>query len=271
MLARASSLQLIGVTTVYGNTLLRSRITRYVVDTLDQPQITVVTGSSTTLTNRPVWWAGHEGVGIPDLESVPADPAEGAVAYLIEQSRAHEGSLEIAAIGPLTNIARALVADSAFASRLKHLYIMGGAFDREKPEHNIKCDPEAARIVFESGIPMTVAGLDVTTRITWARPERDRIERSNGPLGPILADQLDTWWSFIKKPENHPHDPIAVLMATHPHLYNFQTGQIHVSLDDHGLAGTTFTPSPGGTTRVATDLDTNFMNDALLSAIGADA
>ena len=271
LLARSPALDLVGVTTVYGDTGLRTRICRYVLDTLGQPSIAAVPGERTTHADRDVWWAGHEGLGIPGLNDLQIAGDESAPDYLIRQAQRYDGRLEIAAIGPLTNIAVAIQRDPAFASRIHHLWIMGGAFAVDRAEHNIKCDPEAARIVFDSGIPITLAGLDVTKQILWGKRERALIGESNGSLGPVLVDQLDRWWAFIGAEENNPHDPIAVLMATHPDLYTLAYGTVAVGFDPDDPGRTTFAPSPDGHIAVATDLDGQAVNTALLRGIGADS
>ena len=70
LLARSPELRLVGVTTVYGDTTLRARMTRHVLDLLQLSDVPIGIGARETLTGRPVWWAGHEGAGIPDLARV---------------------------------------------------------------------------------------------------------------------------------------------------------------------------------------------------------
>src|SRR4030088_876474 len=73
--------------------------------------------------------------------------------------------LENHPIATLANLASAIKQDAARFSQIKHLYLMGGAYWLDRAEHNIKCDPEAAKIVFESGIRITAIGLDLTLRV----------------------------------------------------------------------------------------------------------
>ena len=117
-----------------------------------------------------------------------------AADLLHQAATEHRGRLELFAIGPLTNVAEAISADDSFATSLRHLYIMGGAFWMEQAEHNIKSDPEAADIVFRSGIPMTICGLDVTQRVRLreadmsADPRGGRWHRLGaGGSGPALV------------------------------------------------------------------------------------
>ena len=77
----------------------------------------------------------------------------------------YAGELEIVAIGPLTNIARAIEADSEFARNVKRIWMMGGDYSRDFAEHNMKCDVAAAKIVFGSGVAISVMPLDVTRQV----------------------------------------------------------------------------------------------------------
>ncbi len=255
LLATAPEVDLVGVTTVYGDTALRARMARWVCDQLGRPDVTVAVGARETLTNRPVWWAGHEGEGIPDLERVAIDETEGGVDYLRRVAREHAGDLNLYAIGPLTNVAAAIRADPGFAGALRHLSIMGGAFWMEQPEHNIKCDPEAADVVFRSGIPMSVCGLDMTTRV-WIREQDVReIGQVHGELGKALEAQIRRWWSFVGKTENNPHDPLAALMAIRPDLFRFEACDVRVGLDEGDLARTFPENCGRGAARIAADVD----------------
>src|SRR5829696_8984135 len=146
VLARAVELELIGVTTVYGDSSLRARMTRLVLDQMNRPHIPIGVGARETLIGRPVWWAGHEGQGILGLDRVQIDEGTTAADLLHQAATEHRRRLELFAIGPLTNVAEAISADESFATSLRHLYIMGGAFWMEQAEHNIKSDPEAAEI-----------------------------------------------------------------------------------------------------------------------------
>ena len=158
---------------------------------------------------------------------------------------------------------RAIQSDASFASSVHHLYIMGGAFWMEKAEHNIKCDPEAADVVFRSGIPMTVCGLDVTTQV-WLREEDvNAISTTMGELGSILAKQIRQWWAFkaassgssSEEAANNPHDPLAVLSAIRPDLFEFQECDVEVQLAEEQLGRTLLKKCGTGSIRIASDVN----------------
>ncbi|KKK40049.1 ribosylpyrimidine nucleosidase [Mesobacillus campisalis] len=113
---------------------------------------------------------GKDGMGDSFFEKAVQSPAEGhAVDFLIETVHKYPGEVHILAIAPLTNIAMALKKDPTIVSQIPHLYIMGGtnnALGNITPsaEYNFWVDPEAAKIVLHSGIPITMVGWEMCTQ-----------------------------------------------------------------------------------------------------------
>ncbi len=234
-------LDLTAVTTVYGDTLLRARMVARVTAVAGLAAGLVVPGRAETRSGREVWWAGHEGALLPDLDREKVDTEADPIDVLAASPR-------VVAVGPLTNVAEAVERPGR---ALEQLYLMGGDFSLSKAEHNIKCDVDAAAVVFASGVPTTVIGLDQTVRIRLGGAVVAEIE-SAGPLGVLLGAETRQFWKFNAEDSNVPHDPAAVLMLTDPELFAFATGRIEV--DPTGL--TRFTPGDGPH-RIVTDLDTD--------------
>lgn len=255
LLARAPEVRLIGITTVYGDTRQRARIARWTCDRLDRPDVTVLPGLGETLSGRDIWWPGHEGVGLADLESVPVAEEPTGVDYLCQAAREHAGDLDLIAIGPLTNIAAALRQDPALASNLHHLYIMGGAFWQDGAEHNFACDPEAADEVMRSGIPMSVAGLDVTQRVWVTETDLAALEGSGHALGAVLADQVRRWWAASGQTQGNPHDALAALMPFRPELFRFEHGSITIKTDGARPGRSVITACSQGQVALAAEVD----------------
>lgn len=241
LLARAPEVSLAGVTTVYGDTVLRARLARRVCDLLGV-DVPVAVGRGEPLSGRAVWWPGHEGRGVAGLDRVDVEGAPDAVGFLLGA-----GEIEVCAVGPLTNLAAALRADPGWARRVRHLYVMGGDFTGGRAEHNVSSDTVAAREVFASGIPITVAGLDVTTRLPYGPAELDRISAPGGELADLIIDQTRRWWDFLGRDSN-PHDPLAALTALTPELFSFTDRAVGVG-DDGVLS------ADGPSVRVVADLD----------------
>ncbi|MBV9130060.1 MAG: nucleoside hydrolase [Verrucomicrobia bacterium] len=254
LLAKAPELKLLGVTTVYGDTGFRARIAKATTHTLGREDIAIVPGEQHTLSGRQIHWAGHEGEGIPQVNSFEVKANQPASSYIGETAEALGGELEVIATGPLTNIARAITAAPSSCARIKHLYIMGGAFWRSGAEHNIKCDADAARVVFSSNIAMTVISLDLTLRVWLGRKELTRIAALPNELGPLLENQLIRWWEYQHVQGSSPHDPLAALAMVRPDLFRFENYDIDVHDEASAPGFTTVVNRQSGKIRVGVDV-----------------
>ncbi|MFE2040577.1 nucleoside hydrolase [Streptomyces sp. NPDC059477] len=254
-----------GVTTAYGDTLLRARLARR-LGALAGHDLLVVPGAREPLSGRDVWWAGHEGRSFPDLETEPVPDTVGADRFLVESVLARPGTLDVIAIAPLTNIALAL-ADPSFAPAVKRLYVMGGDFatgsgPRPGPEHNILSDVTAARTVFTSGVRTVVTGLDITRRLRIG-PDGIEAIRAAGGFGAALAREIDGWTGFTGEGWSVPHDPITVLSLLRPDLYETRRGSVEVT--DDGV--THFHPDPHGPVDLVTDADFDAVAEEIVGRI----
>lgn len=222
LLAKAAEIRFCGVTTVHGDTILRAKIARVACDLLGRREVAVAAGESNTLANRPIFWAGHEGKGIDGLDDADISSKVSAEEFLIQSAHKFAGSLEILAIAPLTNLARAVLNTPDFAANVKRIYLMGGAYWLPYHEHNIETDPEAAQAVFQSGIPITAIGLDVTLRVPFTEPDLLRLQYLPNGLGPLLEDQVRRWWKYLGESRCYLHDPLAALAMLQPDLFVFE-------------------------------------------------
>jgi purine nucleosidase len=160
----------------------------------------------------------------------------------------------VIATGPLTNIARAITAMPAACARIKHLYIMGAAFWMNRAEHNIKCDADAARVVFGSSIPMTVISLDLTVRVWLGKNDLPQIAALPNGLGPLLENQLIRWWEHRQVEGSSPHDPLAALAMVRPELFRFENYDIDVHDEVRAPGFTTLLNRGSGKIRVGVDV-----------------
>jgi purine nucleosidase len=254
LLAKAPELKLVGVTTVYGDTNLRAKIARRTTQMLGRDDIKIVPGERLPVSGRQVHWAGHEGEGIANLDAIEIKHEQSGPHYICETADALNGELEVIATGPLTNIARAITIAPASCAKIKHLFVMGCAFWMKRAEHNVKCDADAARIVFASGIPTTVISLDLTLRVWLGKEELPRIAALPNGLGPMLENQLIRWWESRHGEGSSPHDPLAALMMVRPDLFRFENWDIQVH-DEASAPGFTNVVNRGtGKIRVGVDV-----------------
>jgi inosine-uridine nucleoside N-ribohydrolase len=161
-----------------------------------------------------------------------------AVDLLTEETAASPKQIAVVATGPLTNIATVILREPRFAENVRELVIMGGAYGvtvygygnaNPAAEFNIYADPEAASIVFKSGIPLTAVGLDITTDPTTMLTKElyRRIEQAGTPLAKfvrLITRQLMSKYGLI-----HLHDPMAIAVAADPSLV--KTGRYHVEIE----------------------------------------
>jgi purine nucleosidase len=244
LLAKAPELKLLGVTTVYGDTQLRAKVAAVTCKLLERDDICIVPGVSQTLAKRQVYWAGHEGEGVPGLAETKMDEAPPAHVYIATLAEEMAGDLEVLATGPLTNIANAITASPGSLRKIKRLYLMGGAFWLDRAEHNIKCDPEAATIVFSSGLPITAIGLDLTLRVWMDEKDLQQIAQLGGGLGSMLEGQVRRWWAFRNTDRGNPHDPLAALAMIRPDLFLFENWDVTIE-KKNVIEGFTRTTNPG--------------------------
>lgn len=264
-LAGLPGIDLLGVTTVYGDTLLRARLARRYLS-LAGRDVPVHAGLSEPFSGREVWWAGHEGSLHTGLAEEAVDGHD-AVGFLLDAVLARPGEVDIVAIGPLTNLAAAIERDARFAPAVRGLWVMGGAFGTGEPEHNLRSDVVAARRVFDARIPTVVTGLEVTRTIEI---RGDRLERiaGAGALGEALRADIAQWWEFWAEEWNVPHDPVTVLTLVRPDLFGFsEPGRIELVPSGEDVGRSTFVPDPDGWIRIATTVRSEEAGDEIVAAI----
>lgn len=262
------TIELLGVTTVYGDTALRGRMTKRIAE-IAGASVPVHAGEAETLSGREIWWAGHEARLYDDLDRHALDGSD-AVEHLIDTVCAAPGTVDVIAIGPLTDIAMAIGREPRFAGAVRHLWVMGGSFSAdEEPEHNFRSDATAAEIVFTAGIPTTVAGLEITRLITMGRDALARMSAA-GELGRVIDAEIRQWWEFWGTEWNVPHDPVTVLTLTRPELFEFSpTGRVEILRGEESEGVSRFHPGEGET-RIVTGLDPEAVAEAIVVGI-ADA
>jgi purine nucleosidase len=262
MLLKSPQIDLVGVTTVHGDTMLRAKIARYVCELLGNRSVPITPGESTPLSVPSA--PAEELVGFAGLESISINaPAGSAPEFLV--SVAAQRELEVLAIAPLTNLAIAIRSSPTFAQNIQHIYLMGGAFWAPFLEHNIQVDPAAATIVFNSGIPITAIGLDVTLQVEITERHLRRLSNLPDGLGQLLAQQTRIWWETLGRQRCHLHDPLAALALTRRDLFEFVAGTVKVETTGH----TWFQPEENGPIEVARTVKSGPAVELILQAIAS--
>lgn len=245
LLALASpEVSLLGVTTVGGNSGLENttRNALTVLEVADRPDIPVAAGCDHPLI-EPLHTADHvhgksgmDGpvLAPPSIEAIDAH----AVDFIAETVAASSRPVTLVPTGPLTNIALLLRRYPGVVENVERLVLMGGAIGlgntTPSAEFNIWVDPEAADIVFRSGLDVTMVGLDVTHQARMGRAEGERL-RPAGRCGTLVADLLDFFVRFHERVyglESSPiHDAVAVADVIWPDL--MEADRFHVDVETH--------------------------------------
>ena len=242
-LASPDEIDVLGVTAVAGNVPLplTQKNARIVCELAGKPDTLVFAGCDAPLVRKLVTAEhvhGKTGLDGPQM-SDPAMPLQDqhAVEYIIETLRAHDaGTITLCPLGPLTNIATAFKNAPDIIEKVQEIVLMGGAYFQvgnitPAAEFNIYVDPEAAKIVFDSGVPIVVIPLDVTHK---ALTTRARVEAFRA-LGTKVGDMVAAWTDFFERfdkekygSEGAPlHDPCVIAYLIQPDLF---TGR-HVNVE----------------------------------------
>ncbi len=271
LLALASpELEVLGITAVAGNVPLNwtERNARIICELAGRPDIKVFAGCAEPL-KRDLVTAEHvhgkTGLDGPELAE-PTMPlqAQHAVDFLIEVLRAEPaGTVTLCPLGPLTNIAQAFLQAPDVVQRVQEIVLMGGAYFEvgnitPAAEFNIYVDPEAADIVFKSGIPLVVMPLDVTHKVLTTRARVEAIRGLGTEVGRVAAEWADFFERFdVEKygSDGGPlHDPTVVAYLLKPELFTGRRINVEIELQSELTLGMTVADWWGVTQRPANAL-----------------
>jgi purine nucleosidase len=231
LIINSPELELLGVTTVSGDTQARARIAAK-----------MLWEAGGTWRNVPVY-AGEPGKPQPMDQARWANGftssalhRSGAVDFMKTEINRRPGRITLIAIGELTNVAALLNSDPSVAKKIKAIAMMGGSVARgygpdSKPEAewNIKSNPEAAQTVFSSGVPLLMAPLDVTGMLQLDAGGRRRVFTHLTPLTNALTILYHLWGSETPT----LFDPMAVAMLIDSSMC--ETQQLAIQVDAQGF------------------------------------
>ena len=229
VLLGSKDVDLLGISTVYGCTQLRSKIAMHICE-LAHRFVDTYVGESLPISGREVWMSGIEGKNYKELDRFIPE-SQDAVEYLVEAISSNPNSIDIIAIGPLTNIARAVQISKDFESQVKRVWIMGGDFTQSRVEHNFKCDIDAAKIVLESKLPISILDLPNSQKTIIRMQEIQKIGKAP-QLGLLLYSEILSWIQPRNQDWTIPHDPIAALALLAPEFFETSpAGEVKINSD----------------------------------------
>lgn len=274
-------IDLLGITVVAGNCGLDNGIRNSfkLLDMCDKYYIPVYKGAEVSLETRDINAAhvhGENGFGDflyePIVRSVDGD----AVEYLINTVNENPGQIDVVAIGPLTNIALAIMKDKNFAKNLKGLYIMGGSKVKGNiskfSEFNFYQDPHAADIVFKSDIAnINVFGLNVTTKLTLnEKYEKLLQENSTNEIADILykitrkGAEFDRFMGYDGL---HLNDPLVIAYLINSNVAKMTPVKISMVTEGEEIGNSIIKMVDNSNIYFAYEVDKEIFYDILFKAI----
>ena len=238
-------LEILGVTTAFRNAYKRGKIVAALLAANKRRDIPVYAGEDEALSGgickltyetEPMKDADGS-VNVPQYreEFSSYEVKRGGVEFLLRAAAENPGEVTLVCLAPLTNVAAAYLKDGETFSKLKKIVMMGGQVNGDYAEWNFRCDAKAAKIVFESGIPIIMAGLDVTEKALIMPEDFERIRALGNPVSDIVAKWLEFFYIFHKSIgyEGAPmHDPCAVMALIHPEVFTMKP--MHVEIETQG-------------------------------------
>jgi len=255
---RSPELKIEGITAVAGNVPLELTLPNALrmVEIAGRTDIPVAAGAKSPLLRRLVtatYAHGENGLGgavfpEPQRKPIPEPAAE----FIRQIVRQYPGEITLLTIGPLTNVGAALNSDAELARMVRGLVMMGGSLSggniTPAAEFNIYVDPEAARIVFQSGIPITMVGLDVTRKTSLTEEQVQTLEAAKNPVSQAAATigrnalNHNRERGFLVGP--NMHDSLAVAGFLDPSILELQDYYVDVETTGELTAGETLGYSP---------------------------
>ena len=220
--------------------------------------------------------SGLDGPALPEPKNQPVDMD--ACTLMAEVLASSSESVVLIPTGPLTNVAALLLLYPELKPKIRAIYLMGGGiqFGNWTPaaEFNILVDPEAADVVFTSGIPITMAGLDVTEKALVFPEDFERVRAVGNPVATVVAEWLDFFYGFhrsIGYPGAPVHDAVAVAALIKPEIMTMQSMYVAIETTGDYCRGATVGDPMGvlkqpANARVILDIDRKAFVDLLVSA-----
>jgi pyrimidine-specific ribonucleoside hydrolase len=281
----APEFDLLAVTTVAGNVPLEktTRNALRVLSLIGRTDVPVAAGASSPLRRRLRiaedihGESGLEGPEIPDAIFEP--DGRGATDLIADTLRRTPEPVTLIPTGPLTNVATFLREHPDLRDRIARISLMGGSIGlgntTPAAEFNVYVDPEAACVVFESGLPITMSGLDVTHQAGVGPRERERL-RALGHIGGVIAELMEFFAATYERIYGFGapplHDPVALAAVVEPHLLETRQMRVDVECESELTRGETVCDFYGVTGKppnaeVGVELDRDAFFDLLYRAL----
>lgn len=242
--------EVLGFTTTYGNRRVETTTenTLKILELIGRQDIPVARGADKPIVkeyNPPEYSIVHGKDGLGDMENPLPTPKTkpleiSAVEFMAQTLRASESPITLIPVGPMTNVATLLMAHPELKSKIQQIILMGGSTlqGNASPvaEANIISDPEAAYILFNSGVKILMTGLDATWKGYISFDELHEYKNNGNWLSNIICDMCGIYEEHYKLRMKNPglamHDSLAVAWAAYPQLVKSE--DYYVTVDTNG-------------------------------------
>ena len=247
LMLESHKFDVLGVTTVFRNTEKRAKMAKQLIRSLGYDK-EVYAGCNNPLVSkiddlippeiRKKEVLDEKGLYlIPQWEESMNEETIGeqnAVDFIIEQVHKYPHEVTIVLVGPYTNMAIAIKKDPSIIPLVKEVRIMGGAYGMDFAEWNVFCDPEAAHILFHSGIEIYAVGFNVT-RLTGLSDEQvNSLKNSQSPTIKLVYKAMQKWFAHYEFTVPVMHDPLTIASILDDSIVTFEDHKVEVDLPSRG-------------------------------------
>jgi len=267
LLLRHKSMDMIGAGSVFGNVPLHDAALNLdrLVTWLDGEHTPLGIGAEKPLiANNNNWFESWQSVYGKTLPWNSRPTTYLAANLIIDAIRNNPGQVSILSLGPMTNLALAIRLEPTIIPLSREVIVMGGSFNIQNPtpEFNVRCDPEAAQIVFNSGWNIHILGLDITRRVHFSRRDFSSLPDGN-PAVELLRTQAPGWIDRMEEMGWEQdgcalHDAVAAAYLIDNTIFQTEETSVEIELANSNLRGVTgfsSTAKDVPIVKVITDLD----------------
>lgn len=261
LVIKSPEIVLEGITTVYGDVHKRGAIAQHILRLCEAEPINIYSGIELPLLRKREVTGPIVG-GMEAAEDFKPNQKH-AVDFIIETIMENPKEITLVAIGPMTNIATAIIREPKIAENVKEMIIMGGVTRigsngryLETREYNVRSDPEAASVVFSSSAPIVMISLDVTRQLIFTRKENQEFARCGTPISILLSKQMEDYMDYMKRDFSYMCDPLAIAVLLDRSLIGTERVNIQVEYDQREMTGYTIAElNDQGSVEVALEVD----------------
>ncbi len=230
LLLCSPEVEVVGVSTVFGDTTLRARLAAHLLQVFGHPEVPVAAGQSMPLQFR------HRPSGVCQAALLKADQTYSLSSLsgpelLVQTARTYPGLLTLLCLGPLTNVALALQQEPALGSLVQQVFVMGGSSRMYWPDWNVRSDARAAQHVLAAHFPLTMVGLNITSHWHLRAADVERLNAAGDTRLHLLAQLIAAWQRdqpLWRSKLPGLHDPLTATAFCMPQFFRFAPLAMHI-------------------------------------------